>query len=144
MSGNLSTLGTGKHTSCNSQGKQREDRPEHLLIALPPLILTWESQYANTHIKIPSLLPSAAPRWQGALLSCLPSLNSSSSSSLVQLQEVMRKKPSGFKALHRDPTYSFLFPAASLGSRLTASKVPLSRQMSKPDSSAEGARKSST
>lgn len=144
MSGNLSSLGSGKHRSCNSRGKQKEDRLEHLLIALPPLIPIWESQYANTHIKIPSFLPSATPRWQRDLFSCLPSLNSFSSSSLVQLQEVMMKKPSGFSTLHRDPTYSFRFPTASLGLRLMASKVPLSMQMSKPDSSAEGARKSST
>ena len=58
-----------------------------------------------------------------------PSLNSSSNSSLVQLQEVIRKKPFTFNTLERDSTYCFRFSIALSGLRLMASKVPLSIQI---------------
>lgn len=58
-----------------------------------------------------------------------PSLNSFSNSSLVQLHEVIRKKPFTFSTLERDLTYCFLFSTALSGFRLMASKVPLSIQI---------------
>lgn len=73
-----------------------------------------------------------------------PSLNSSSSSSLVQLQDVIRKNPPGLTIPCRDFTYCFLFSFELSGFRLMASKVPLSMLIWNPDNSGEGFKTSST
>lgn len=74
----------------------------------------------------------------------LPSLNSRSSSSLVQLHEVIRKKPLASNTLEREFTYCFLLSTALSGLRLMASNVPLSIQIWNPDSFVERFKKSST
>lgn len=73
-----------------------------------------------------------------------PSLNLCSSCSLVQLQEVMMKNPSSFSVSLRAWTYCALPSSVLFGFRLMASNVPLSMQTSKPLSSSEEFKKSTS
>ena len=101
----------------------------------------WKTSAAT---QFPDWLPKLNLGVGSSSKSSNPSPDSSNNSCLVQLHEVIRKKPFTFNTLERDSTYCFLFSIALSGLRLMASKVPLSIQIWNPDNFVEGFKKSST